>query len=386
MIAYLIAFLSATLSATFAHIFYPKSKLVFIFFSLITIMIPSLLAGLRSETVGTDMNFYLLEIYDKATIYSDKSQIMIDPTFEPVFLGIVFCALTWFKSLEGILFLLEFVDMTLVYTGIYLLRKRLHMGVAVAIYLLLFFNDSLNLMRQHVAVSLCFLSFAFLYRKKYIGCGLAFFFALFSHSTSFIFAVPILAFELLRRKIVNLNSNVMKTYLIGLPCSLFLIDPLLNLLMSLGVVSEKYSRYLTTENEAGTRFPLSFVFFFTIFFVLGIYVSNLIPKTWSKKNLISISKIGDTTLFLKRFFLFDIYSVIVVGMATLVSIWIYRMNIYFQVLLVGLIPMIFYRLDKEDSKKIKVVFFFLLFLYWYWTFIHSNNGETYPYHSNILGI
>lgn len=386
MVVYLLTFLTASFSAFCASHFISKSKIIFFFFSLCTILIPSLIAGLRSETVGTDMRFYLLEIYEKAAIYSDKSQIMTDGTFEPVFLLIVFCALNLFKSLQGILFSLEFVNMSLVYTGLVLLRKKLSIGIAVAVYLFLFFNDSMNLMRQHVAVSLCFLSFACLYRKKYVFCLITYAIALFAHSTSFIFAVPIIVFESFRRGWVNMKSTIVKIYMVGLPLSLFLIDKLLSILISLGVVSEKYMRYLTTENDSGTRFPLSYFFFFILFFVIGMCIANNIPKSWNLLNLKKIIKDGDNVKLVKNFFAFDIYSVIVIGLSTLVSLWIYRMNIYFQVLLVALFPILIRRLEVKDLRYLKYLFGALLFVYWFWTFIHSNNGETYPYHSVILGI
>lgn len=386
MLVYILTFLIASLSATCAQSSYTKSKILFLFFSIVTILVPSLIAGLRSDTVGTDMNYYLLEIYDNAATYSDKSQILTDPIYEPVFLMIIFCGLNIFKSLWGILFLLEFVNMTLVYSALFLLKKKLNIGVAIAIYLFLFFNDSLNLMRQHIAVSFCFFSFACLYRKKYAGSGIAYAIALFAHSTSFIFVLPLAVFELFRRGILKINSSIMKLYWIGLPLSLLLVDFFLTTLISIGVVSDKYMRYLTSENESGTRFPSSFFFFFIVFFVFGVYVLNKIPRTWNLLNLKNIIKEKDSVSFVRDFFIFDIYSVVVVGLATLVSLWIYRMNIYFQVMLVGLFPIVFKRLKPQDLKLGQSIFFILLFFYWLWTFIHSNNGETYPYHSEILGI
>lgn len=386
MIVYLITFLIASLSASCAHYFYSKSKIIFLFFSLITILVPTLVAGFRSDTVGTDMNYYLLEIYDKAVVYSDPTQILTDPTFEPVFLVLVFSGLKLFDSLQGILLMLAVTNMTLVYSGLCMLKDKLHLGLAVAVYLFLFFNDSLNLMRQHIAVSICFFSFACLYRKNYIGSGIAYVIALFAHSTSFIFALPLAVFELFRRGKLKMKSTMMKVYWIGLPLSLLIFDVLLNTLISFGVVSEKYMRYLTSENESGTRFPLSFFFFFSLFFIYGYQVVKRIPKSWDLLHLKRIKKELDTTSFINDFFVFDIYSVIVMGMATMVSLWVYRMNIYFQVILVALFPIIFQRFKHQDAKWVKWVFFSLLFLYWFWTFIHANNGETYPYHSDILGI
>lgn len=386
MIVYLITFLIASLSASCAHYFYSKSKIIFLFFSLITILVPTLVAGFRSDTVGTDMNFYLLDIYDKAADYSDPSQILTDPTFEPVFLLLVFSGLKLFNSLQGILLMLAVTNMTLVYSGLCMLKDKLHLGLAVAVYLFLFFNDSLNLMRQHIAVSICFFSFACLYRKNYIGSGIAYAIALFAHSTSFIFALPLAVFELFRRGKLKMKSTMMKVYWIGLPLSLLIFDVLLNTLISFGVVSEKYMRYLTSENESGTRFPLSFLFFFFLFFVLGYQMLKRIPKSWDLLHLKTIIRERDTTEVIKSFFTFDLYSIMVVGMSTLVSIWVARMNIYFQVLTVALFPMILYRLKSQDVQWMKWVFFVLLFLYWFWTFIHANNGETYPYHSDILGI
>lgn len=386
MIVYLITFLIASLSASCAHYFYSKSKIVFLFFSIITILVPTLVAGFRSDTVGTDMNFYLLDIYDKAAEYSDPSQILTDPTFEPVFLALVFSGLKLFNSLQGILLMLAVTNMTLVYSALCMLRDKLHLGFAVAVYLFLFFNDSLNLMRQHIAVSICFFSFACLYRKNYIRCGIAYVIALFAHSTSFIFVLPLVAFELFRRGKLKIKSTMMKVYWIGLPLSLLIFDLLLNTLISVGVVSEKYMRYLTSENESGTRFPLSFIFFFFLFFVLGYQMIKKIPKSWDLLHLKTIIRERDTTEVMKSYFIFDLYSISMVGLSTMVSLWVARMNIYFQILMIALFPIILYRVKSSDVKSLKWGFLALLFLYWFWTFIHVNNGETYPYHSDILGI
>lgn len=397
MLPYIVVFFISIISTYFAER-YRELKIVFLLFSVVAILGPALLYGLRDENIGTDMRFYMLQIYDNIHRYTDFLSIFTDEIFEPCFLFLVFCGWHLFGSLSGILFLLGLINMVLAYVAIFNMRKTLEPWLAMTFYLFLFFNMSMNIMRQFLAISLCLLAFSLLLHRKYFRVFLLMVLAYFSHSTAFVFIVPIFLYVYLREREGRCDFWV-KSYVVLLPFVFVFFDVILQTLISFGVVSEKYSRYFTEDAEGGYRFPMSLFCVSLFIYIVLLSVANFTKRrkyNWGSFNAtdsklyyfhyLALKSMRKDYLVMTSSFSVIAYSAIMLGLTAIVSMWSMRMGLYFQVLNIFLYAYVL-KNDISQNKLFHYLFVIgLIVLYWFWQIVVCNDGETYPYTSRILGI
>lgn len=136
---------------------------------------PIMMAALRAETVGTDMRVYVIPFYEKAVVSNTfeelysvfNFQLLSDPGY---------FMLTWLCSRISEdyhvgLFFYELIIICFFYGA--LIRYKRAIGIKISIpfamlwFYLLCFNQSLNIVRQMIAVSIIFFATSFLFERKY---------------------------------------------------------------------------------------------------------------------------------------------------------------------------------------------------------------------------
>lgn len=132
-------------------------RLSFIY-AILGIVLISLFAGLRATTVGADTQGYPVRFTAVASYYDNFFDFLNDPGVaigdEP--LGAL---VAWFCSrmnlgIAPLLFSYQFLTIGPVYLAAKKFEGKLSIPLAMAVYLLFFFNNSLNMMRQSVACAL----------------------------------------------------------------------------------------------------------------------------------------------------------------------------------------------------------------------------------------
>lgn len=148
-----------------------KGSLSYVLF-IVALLIPCIFAGARDETVGTDVMTYAYWTFYSAQDTSFHSFL----TAYSGISAIGFNVISWLFAQCGSFPLYLGVLEALVIFPICLYAKRLFPNsswVAVAIYMLMLFPISLNIMKQMIAVAICVPAIEFIFRNKKLPFCLA---------------------------------------------------------------------------------------------------------------------------------------------------------------------------------------------------------------------
>lgn len=216
------------------------------FFAFVPILLITLVAAFRGDSVGVDTTVYPDQYLSCARGYSSIFSFFNDPATTPgsePLNGI----LVWICSRLStdkwpLLLFYQLLTVLPVYYALLSLKDRLSPSLGMAVYLFVFYNNSLNMMRQSVACAFLLLAFAFLIADRkftlrfVLTCAVA---ALFHKSGLYGIAL-LLAVSF----VANADKSAKKyiAYILIL-ISPVLLNVVLTSLISAGLVSQRVSDY-----------------------------------------------------------------------------------------------------------------------------------------------
>lgn len=339
-----------------------KSKKFSICF-LLALFLPSMLAGFRDVSVGTDTQEYY-----KMYLGFEQNDLLLSLLFtsntEPlfVFLSIISTKIGGFQFL---LFTYQFLTIFFVYLTAYKYRKYISIWLVFLIYFFLFYNASLNIMRQCLAVSYIAYITTFLFdgnNKKFIVLALL---SLCIHTSAIIGAIFIfIIFRLTRYKGQKL---ILLSFLFFI--ALFLLGIFFKYAVSLLSVIGigRFGEYLTyVSGDSNSVLGITDLLLRLVFLGISIYAyaSHIINK---RISLIYI------------FFIIVEIAMLFLG---LYSKFLYRIALYFTEFHIYFIPLIVdsgrFTFDSRNVLKFGVLS--LVFIYWFYLNIYRLSNMTVPYH------
>lgn len=188
--------------------FEKKNKAIGRFFSILAIIIPSILAGLRTLDIGIDVQVYVEQNFKTALQSQSFKECLENCNTDFLYVVINYIISRISNSINILMFVIELINMVLVYMFIYNKRKSIHMWLAMAAYLLMFYNISLNLIRQSLAISIILFSIRYIESRKPIKFYTCVIIATLLHSTA-IFTLPIyVIFNIINKKHKNFYKTV----------------------------------------------------------------------------------------------------------------------------------------------------------------------------------
>lgn len=365
MIPYLVVFFIAIMATMLAQK-NQKSKMLFLAYSSIAVLLPSALAGLRDDSVGTDTLNYPVLCYNIAE-QSDSLMVTLTTSLsDPLFTLLIF--LGYLKgSMAWSLFFVELFIVLFVYIAIYFSRDRLRMWKAYMIFMFLFFNLSLNLMRQTMALSVCLLTFVLWLNGKTKWGVLFFIVALLCHTTSIIFLLPLFLFYY----IVVRKKKIPFYYILFMIFAVVLIKPISSFLMSIGLLSQHFSAYVEDDSSMFSNTNL---------------LSQLILFIFLKQFCSFIKGRG---IYMERYIVFSLliaFSAVIFISASVISHWAYRVAFFFEILYVINIPYFLRQIKEKRVFMFERSFYVFIVLYWFIDVVINGSNATYPYTSVLLGI
>lgn len=257
MFIYIIVFI---FSIIFYNLAVNEKAPIRFFFLFLAILIPSVLAGLRDDTVGADLGGYGVPVWDWAVSskeYFEESDEM--PLIEKGYLAINYFISRFTQDFNMYLFFHQLIVMTLITTFAYNLKNVYPKltWVIVLCYFLYFYNEGLSMMRMTIALALSLWAFYLMERKRYVlFISLFVIIQLCHNSALFIWFVPLLFYS--QKK---LNNNKLLYILVAIMTAaiyVFFSDFLSNALVS-GVLAEKYENYMDQEDQASHKIDLVFI-------------------------------------------------------------------------------------------------------------------------------
>ena len=331
----------------------------------VCIFIPCFFAGIRDSKVGIDVEMYLVPAIINAK-NKDFSSFLHSYNNDYGFYLLIY-VLSKFNSTYFLSsFILQFLSIFPVFLIAIKYKDKISITVVFFVYLFLFYNFSLCLIRQIVACSFSLLGFVCLYEKKYlkyiICCIIAFLF----HNTSLIFNTLVLVFMLFTKKKLIATSLIIISSFILLFFSEFIIEVLLK---SNIIDIDYYDRFVERIGDGkisiGELIVKLLISFIT---VMPLFLSGSRDKLIYCKN--EFSALVSLPVFIS---LFGINFIILNSFST----YFYRIGIYFNYFTILCVPAVLY------IVKNKKLFLFsclsLIMVNWVYIILMNNYFGTLPY-------
>lgn len=382
MAVYLIGF---ALSVLLIAISEKKHTTVFIIGSVAALLIPCLIAAFRAETVGTDVTVYVTKLVDAAGSADSLEQYLSGywsigyrnqyiSDYEIAFSLMVYVLTKLTGSLPVVLFAIQALVVVPIYTALSKNRKNAPVWLGMLVFYLLFYNATLNMMRQWIAIAFLLLAFPYLQEKKYFQAVLFSFVALLFHLSA-ILVVPVYAVYwylnlrhnlMLEEGNIRISSRTLSVVLISIVAlaAVMNLDLILNLMSAVGF--DRFSNYLKGNqislmiNQIILRLPLILLF--------------LCNWKYFKKST-------KAAAFYMTMLLLDMVAAQLIS----VDVYAFRIGHYFLQYVILAAPAL-YACRKPGFQRTTTVLLMIAYclFYWYFTYILELRHETYPYAFNLL--
>ena len=362
MVAYLACFLFSTALIALSEYSLKRNRKAFaIFLGCAAVLTLSIMAGIRNYDVGTDVDIYIIPFYRRALRYSASFKSMWNANIENVevlFVVLEYISANVFHSPHFIMFALSLLTNGFVYKGIIKQRERMSVAFAWLAYCLIYFNLSLNLMRQSVSVAILFYLFSDLERLNWKRVIFFSTFAGLFHISGligfFFYAVYIM---ICRRSCISGLRQIMFLVFLLLPV---IIPFAIRIIISLGILNQRYNIYGETQADTAVG-NLIFRILCIVNYALLCYRTKSDDKSQNYfilyagiMNILFI--INNSYIFIRLREYFEIYSLVYISVG---------LRAYSQ---------------KGNMRIIITLFMVLMMIvYWYYLFIYLGSSETYPY-------
>lgn len=365
MLIYIITFAISSLFAYFAQKT-KKSKILIILFSIMSVAIPSLIAGMRDLTIGTDLQVYGENYFNRAVESSSFSEYSKICNTDLGYRIINYTVSLFSNDIHVFLFVLEFITIGIVYIALYQRKNQIPLWLGMLCYLFLFFNRNLNILRQGVAISIVIYSFKYIERRQLKQFIISTIIASFCHVTA-IFAIPIYIIRIAiegRKRMITIPLIIIATLVVILT-----FGKILTFLNNMGILAERYERYIP---EGGFNIYILETFMYMLYPICGMIFYKGMKKV--DKN-----------------YLFYIIIAILVPIFTQArgfTDYADRIAFYYMPAFIIMLPKIPQIVGKRKVDKMFMteVIILIFFVFWYYKYIITGSCETYPYTSQILNI
>ena len=368
MTVYIVSFVVSILLIYYSEAkrFYGVSSKVSVF---IALMIPCLVAGLRDYTIGTDVQVYAEPTFLLANSAHSFGSFISSGFQQSAWefryvreLGVSFAIVTYisakiFHSFPVFLFIIQLITIVPIYKGLRAFDNRQPVWLGMAVYYLMFFNQSLNMMRQWIAMAILFYAFQFLCsktNKKY------FFFVIIASSfhTSALLGISIYFIHQLvvRKNDYMMIIKILLLIFIGI-VSLLSLDALSRLLSLIGL---EYSSYIS----GSLQFMPNQLLYRILIFLLLLCRWKYLKRT------------ENHTVF---YFVMIIYDILL-SQLTSINEYSGRICLFFSEYYLLVYPSLCMAFNKKYVRRtVKLLVLCYLAVYWWYTYVYTGRDATFPY-------
>ncbi|MBN1069263.1 EpsG family protein [Clostridium botulinum] len=363
--AYLVMFATSASMLSIAEKYRKRcNKNASVFFLIIGLLMPCILAGVRGFSVGNDVLLYGNYWFETAT-KSESVVSYIDYAVRSD-LGAGYALLNWIISkithnLHMYYFLFELFQIIILYFAVKEYKEKLNVAFVFLVYYFLFYNESLNILRQIIAVLLVLYSYKYVKNKKIIKFILTIILAFTFHSSSL---VGIVLYPL----DWAMRSKLKKMYIGGILIISFICmvgyQQIFALLSNWGLLStDRYIKYFSSDLVGGRVVRL--LFWMIVMFSL----------IWKHKQCFKYIQEGRTLV------LYASLSFVMTLLIFTSSAWIIRIAYYFDIFAILQLPLLAkvlpFRIKGQNGNYLIITIFLLV--YWIFSIVIRNNGGTYPF-------
>ncbi len=369
---YLITFFSTLLFISIALKFRFTSKKTFIIFSIMGLIIPCILAGLRDYTIGTDVKVYVEPLY-RVSKHFDNFKAYINGTGSDVhdygYLFITFISGKIWKDISLLFFICEFLTIVPIYKALLNFSKsKTVIVVGLFIFFMTLYNLSLNMVRQSISISFSLLSYSYFVKKNYKFSIINFIIAFLFHK-SCIMLIPILALYNFFKKYKPLSKKLVgvKLLIVFLVTIVVVFLPsLLKIFINLKILdSEHFGKIIEKFSQMDINYIRTTWYF--IFFII-VYLN--------RKQLKNKIENYDFYTFLSFISIFILQLGAVIRYSERIGYY------YLYIVLFFAIPISCDSEKKQETYKTSkscLIVITIFFIYWVYWSIYIKSNQTYPY-------
>lgn len=152
----------------------------------IGLLLPAILAGLRDSSIGTDVELYgnYWFIYAGKYSFFPYMKMAVEQSIGPVYALLNYLVSIVTDDVKVFYFVLSFTETVFVYSGIRGFKDKISVPFGMFCYYTIFYNNTLNLLRQMLAVSIVCFSYRFLVKNQYAVFFILSLLAILSHSSA----------------------------------------------------------------------------------------------------------------------------------------------------------------------------------------------------------
>lgn len=352
-----------------------REKKIRILITIIAILIPTVLAGCRANTIGTDVETYAIPYFNQAKNSSSFLSFLNNNTTsllsEPLYYFITFAIARIFYDYHWALFFYSLLTIGFIYLGLKRCNRifKTPIWLGMLLYYLVLYNYTLNIIRQCIAVSIVFYGVTFLFEKQYKKYFLFMIIALGFHTSSIIAFAFLPMFLILNQgteqklKKQLIQGSIFLIVLVGI---VLLGSNLVQFLVKMGIIRSWYMEYLSGGKFATNGNEM-------------ISLTSLLPQITYLVILIFHYKFTMERKQESLFFLMNAVIVFLVPYTYLIAHFASRLGYYFMpVLIVSLanIPLCY---SKKSRGIINVGLILFMFLIWYREIVLLGYNDTVPY-------
>lgn len=352
------------------------------------ILLPCILAGIRDISVGSDTSGYAYNLYQTAsqsstlkeyyssTFYNSWDRYVVD--YDLGYTILTYISAHVFKSFGSLLFLTELIIMLPIVLGLIKLKKHYNISISLSMlmFYFLFYNITLNAMRQFMSLSFGFLAICHLLTdKNYLFMFLWILIGYSFHGSGLLalllFILYLLADIISKNKIKYLSKEYAYLYVL-----LYVVFALL-LIVSIKPIAiplvefiglRRFGVYLDGNFSISLRQLIYQVVFIAILFL-------------EFKKVLSIDSeidIKNSRFILFLLFAFSTFCISCQLASINVNSW--RIRLFFEIYNIVFFS---YLYKDESNKRKKYLILFMLIAYivffWAYTFVITGRHDTIPY-------
>lgn len=366
---------SYALSVLFAHFAArTKRRSNFIVFSIISIAITVALAGLRDYSIGIDTQNYLtMERFWAGAIRAESLSAYLGYYLaqgykEPLFALIIGVIAQTAGEFRVFLFVAHAVIITGVYIGAFRMKEYINPAHVLLLFYLLYYNNSLNIMRQYIAMAIIFTVFADLEKRKYFRYIFVVLISMLIHTTAVLALVPLCIHLFLYRRQRLKEAPLMRKIIIFMAIVVFAVFfiPLVRWVMDIGILPSKYNFFF--KNIEYKRMAITRAVLLALE-IIGLF---LCYKSMKRYHPHADFYVLCTVFFLA---LQQVATFILYGN---------RVSGYFSFINIITLCLLGSSQKKAMDRKMwfSIIAAFCLY-YWRYQYVQSLSSETFPY---ILGV
>ncbi len=359
MLVYIITF-AISLWATFMADRNFGHKNVCAIFSIMAIVPPVLIAGLRGSTVGSDMTLYILPIFDDLVGSNQSFNNFRDSHEEIEILYILINYLVGLFSNNTIVLLTTIHLLIIIpfYITVMKWRKLASPTFALFIYYCTFYQETLSIVRQSISLSFSLLAFTYFVERKYLKYVIFFLISFGFHRSSVLTLILPILYVLFKEYPITKHSI---TYI---ACAFIFVLPMMNIennilwLVDSGLIDTKYLIYTSAYGFSPRLGATNLV----VKIILLLFIIIMVMRY--KNTYLEFFFLGIACLDLG----FSLLALLVEPLD--------RLSLCFRLMACFSIPFFIEKarhrpshIDLFSKTPFKLFFIFLFFFFWYYLYI-----------------